>query len=454
MKIIFKIGFALTLLIPSLIFSQTGKIVRISKTEDINPAETSISINPNNPENIVAAFLSYDNKLPGYIDNTYSSFDGGLTWKEVRTDNPEKRIQGDDAVAFCDDNIVFHSYLSFYGLENENLKQPSSGIFISSSKDGGLTFPVRAVLVDHINTSAPMEDKPYVATDNSDSSKFRNNVYIAWTHFQQYGSRSSSDSSQIYFSRSIDSGKTFSPAIRISTTGGDCRDSSNTVEGAITSTGPNGEVYVVWAGPKGLVFTESLDGGKSFSTEKVIGYIYHGWDSDISGIDRANGMPVTKTDISNGKYRGSIYINWADDRFGDNDIFLKYSRDRGKTWSNDIRVNDDKMNNGKQQFFSWMAVDPIDGSVNIVFYDRKNTDGNMTAVTLARSVDGGNSFINYNLNIPPFDCNKNIFFGDYTGIDAYNGFVIPIFMHFVERKKLAVSAALIHFKAGTLDELK
>ena len=454
MKKVFKIGLTLALLITPIVFSQTGKIVQISKTDDFNPAETSIAINPSNPENIVAAFISYDKKLPGYIDNTYASFDGGLTWKEVRTENPDNRIQGDDAVAFGTDNIVFHSYLSFYGLGNETLKQPSSGIFISSSLDGGLTFPVRAVLVDHINTSAPMEDKPYVTVDNSDSSKYRNNVYIAWTHFQDYGSRSSSDSSQIYFSRSIDSGKTFSPAIRISTTGGDCRDSSNTVEGAITSVGPKGEVYVVWAGPKGLVFTESFDGGKTFSAEKVIGYIYHGWDSDISGIDRANGMPVTKTDISNGKYRGTIYVNWADDRFGDNDIFLKYSRDEGKTWSNDIRVNDDNIKNGKQQFFSWLAVDPIDGSVNIVFYDRKNTDGDLTEVTLARSIDGGKTFKNYNLNVPPFTCNKKIFFGDYTGIDAYNGFIIPVFMHFIDDKNLAVSAVLVHFAAGTQNELK
>ncbi|MHB1686286.1 MAG: sialidase family protein [Ignavibacteriaceae bacterium] len=435
-----------------IVYSQSGKVVQVSKPGDKNPVEVSLAINPKNPQNIIAAFLSYDKDLPGFTDFTYASFDGGLTWKEVRTDNPGKRIQGDDAVAFGGDGIAYHSYLSFYGLENEKSKQPSSGIFISSSKDGGLTWQQRSVVVDHINTSAPMEDKPYVVTDNSDSSKFENNVYVAWTHFQLYGSKDPADSSQIYFSRSIDSGKTFSSPIRISTTGGDCRDSSNTVEGAITAVGSKGEVYVVWAGPKGLVFTESLDGGKTFSPEKIIGFIYHGWDISIPGIDRANGMPVTKSDLSDEKYKGSIYVNWSDDRFGDPDIFLKYSRDGGKTWSNTIRVNNDSISNGKVQFFTWMAVDPVDGSVNIIFYDRKDTFGNLTGVTLARSIDGGNTFVNYKINIPPFDCNSKIFFGDYTGIDACDGFVIPSFMHFTDKANLTVSVALFHFKPGTQEQ--
>ena len=436
----------------SIAYSQSGKVVLVSMPDDRNPVETSIAINPKSPKNIIAAFLSYDKGLKGFTDFTCTSFDGGLTWKEVKTDNPQKRIQGDDAVAFGKDGIAYHSYLSFYGLENEKSKRPSSGIFINSSSDGGITWPTHSIVVDHINTSAPMEDKPYVVVDNSDLSKYKNNVYVAWTHFQNYGSNDPADSSQIYFSSSIDSGKTFTSPIRISTTGGDCRDSSNTVEGAITSVGPEGEIYIVWAGPKGLVFTESVDGGKTFSPEKVIGFIYHGWDMKVQGIERANGMPVTKTDLSNGKYKGSIYVNWSDDRFGDPDIFLKYSRDGGKTWSNTIRVNDDSLRNGKAQFFTWMSVDPVDGSLNIVFYDRDDTFGNLTGVTLARSIDGGKTFVNYKLNVDSFDCNNKIFFGDYTGIDAYDGFVIPIFMHFIDKINISVSAALYHFNPGTQEQ--
>jgi len=435
-------------------FAQSGKIVHVSKPGDHLPAEVALAINPKNKNNFVAAFITRIDTIPGITNYTYSTMDGGETWKKVLTSNPENRVEGDDGLAFSSEGIVFHSYLSFYGLWKQKSERPADGIYVSASTDGGLTWPVRAPVIDHINTAAPMEDKPYVVTDNSPNSPYKNNVYLAWTHFQVYGSHNPADSSQIFFSRSVDSGKTISRGIRISDTGGDCIDSSNTVEGAFTAVGLEGQVYVVWAGPKGLVFTESKDGGKTFGPNKVIGFIYHGWDFDVPGIDRANGMPVAKVDISNSPYRGTIYVNWADDRYGDPDILLKYSRDEGKSWSNPIRVNNDKIDNGKYQFFSWMAVDPIDGSVNIVYYDRKNLDSTMTGLTLARSIDGGKTFVNYKINQKPFNCNPKLFFGDYSGIDAYDGRVVPIYMYFKNENELAVNAAVFDFKPGTQEQIK
>jgi hypothetical protein len=46
-----------------------------------------------------------------------------------------------------------------------------------------------------------------------------------------------------------------------------------------------------------------------------------------------------------------------------------------------------------------------------------------------------------------------VFFGDYSGISAYNGRVVPIFMHFGADKKLAVSVALFHFKPGSQEQI-
>jgi hypothetical protein len=94
--------------------------------------------------------------------------------------------------------------------------------------------------------------------------------------------------------------------IRISDSGGDCVDSDNTVEGAVPSVGPNGEVYIVWAGPLGLVFDKSTDGGLTFGKDKVIGNMPGGWDFAIDGLDRANGMPVTGVDLSNGPNKGTL----------------------------------------------------------------------------------------------------------------------------------------------------
>ena len=119
-----------------------------------------------------------------------------------------------------------------------------------------------------------------------------------------------------------------------------------------------------------------------------------------------------------------------------------------------MRVKDDQVKNGKVQFFTWMAVDPADGSINMIFYDRRDTEGTQTRVILARSVDGGKSFVNHKVDLPPFAINSNVFFGDYGGISAHEGRVVPVFMHFVNESSLAISAALFRFKPGTQELVK
>ncbi|HET7285946.1 MAG TPA: hypothetical protein VFI71_00705, partial [Pyrinomonadaceae bacterium] len=109
---------------------------------------------------------------------------------------------------------------------------------------------------------------------------------------------------------------------------------------------------------------------------------------------------------------------------------------------------------GKVQVFTWMAVDPADGSVNIIFYDRRDTSGTQTRLTLARSVDGGRTFVNHKIDVAPFTANSRVFFGDYSSISAYQGRVVPAFMHFVDDGHLAISVALFRFKPGTQEVLK
>src|SRR5262249_57524851 len=120
-----------------------------------------------------------------------------------------------------------------------------------------------------------------------------------------------------------------------------------------------------------------------------------GWSRRAAGLEWHYGLPVTGVDISRGRDRRSVYVCWIDTRHGDPDVFLAALRDGGATWAEPVRVNDDPPGNGKEQLFAWLAVDPRDGSVNVVFYDRREYKRTLTGVTLARSVDGGRRFVNY-----------------------------------------------------------
>lgn len=434
--------------------SLAQQVVRVSGVDAIDPAEVSIAINPKNLDNIVAAsFQTGRPPRPRAGSYNYVSMDGGKTWKTSPVANPKNLTQGDDTVYVGSDGTAYHAHLSFAGIRAARPPRAESGILVEASKDGGLSWSDSVPTINHINTVTPFEDKPGIVVDNAPGSSHEGNVYLAWTRFDVYGSSDPECHSQMYFSRSTDHGKTFSMPFRISDSGGDCRDSDNTVEGAVPAVGVKGEVYVVWAGPLGLIFKKSLDGGLTFGKDRVIGSMPGGWDFSVEGLDRANGMPVTGVDLSNGPNTGTLYVNWIDARNGDPDVFISSSRDGGENWTAPLRVNDDPLKNGKVQFFTWMSVDPIDGSVNVCFYDRRDTEGAQTKLTLARSVDGGRSFVNYRIDIPPFLCDPRVFFGDYSGISAYSGRVVPIFMHFGAEKKLAVSVALFHFKPGTQERI-
>ncbi len=166
------------------------------------------------------------------------------------------------------------------------------------------------------------------------------------------------------------------------------------------------------------------------------------WDYDIPGISRCNGLPVTVCDLSNGPYRGNIYINWTDQRNGtdDTDVWMAKSTDGGDTWDEPKRVNDDPA--GKQQFFTWMTIDQVTGYLWFVWYDRRNYTDNNTDVYMAVSRDGGESFFNFKVSEQPFLPTAGVFFGDYNNVTAYNNVIRPIWTR-LHQGQLSVWTAIV-----------
>lgn len=376
--------------------------VRVDSPQSNQPEEVSIAINPVNPNYLAAG---------ANINHFFRSSDGGYSWTTSFLTS-SFGVWGDPVVVYDELGYLYYGHLS-------NPPYPGywiDRIVIQRSTDNGLSWNDGA----GIGFLSPKnQDKEWIAVDMH-SSQFKGNVYVCWTEFDDYGSSNPNDSSRIKFSRSTDKGLTWSNAVTISDRSGDCIDSDNTVEGAVPCVGPNGEIYVSWAGPLGLVFDKSTDGGLTWGTDIFVSSIPGGWDFDVSGIYRCNGLPITACDTSQSPYRGNIYINWSDQRNGpsNTDVFFVKSTDGGNTWSSPLKVNDD--NSNRHQFFTWMTIDQTTGVIYIVFYDRRNTIGNATEVYVARSTNGGESFTNFKVSQSSFTPSSNIFFGDYTNIAAFN----------------------------------
>jgi hypothetical protein len=406
--------------------------------------EPAIAVNPKDPLQLTAAW-----QVPASV--AYSA-DAGQTWKVAAGTSPGNyRVSGDVSLAYDAAGHAILCYIAFDKLGTTNYWAQGAtrnGIFIRRSLDGGQTWEPEAItIISHESTPGiPFEDKPWVVADTS--GPHAGNLYIGWTQFTLAAS-------DLLFSRSTDGGKTWSNPIKLNSVSGLPRDDNGALEGFHGVVGPDGTLYTIWADRDGIMMANSHDGGATFSKQRRIvpaGPAYFG----ITGVSRSNGFPQIGLDPRSGveskndprsgveskndprsasaksagragKQGGNLYVAWSDYTNGDVDVFVASSADHGQTWRAPVRVNNDPIHNGNDQFFQWMAVDPASGAVNLIFYDRR-TDNQETIVTLARSTDGGKTFQNYAWDPDHFNAEGD-FLGDYLAITAFGNKVFGAWAH-------------------------
>lgn len=407
-------------------------IVKVNRTNN-DPEEVTIFINPKNPAEVVAG---------SNITNVYYSSDTGQTWTERTMKSSTWGVYGDPVVYANDSGHFFYCHLSQTKPPLTPNYEWLERIVVQKSTDGGKTWNDGAGIGF---SEGKVQDKEWICGDFSKKSKYKGNLYISWTEFDKYNSKSPTDFSRIKFSRSLDGGNTFEKFIVISDTVGDCVDGDNTLEGATPAVLPDGTVLVAWAGHGNIYLDKSTDGGKTFGKDKIIAAQPGSWDIPVAEIMRTNGMPFLVADNSGGKYNGNVYLLLGDDTHGDADIFLLKSTDGGTTWGKKIRINKDDIGNGKDQFLSHIAVDQTNGDIYIIYYDRRHSDNNLFIDTyVAYSFDGGETFTERRITDEPFAApGKEVFFGDYNGIAAHAGIVRPIWTD-VTKGRLEVKTALLN----------
>lgn len=373
--------------------------------------EPGVAVDPQNPQHVLAVFQ----------DNVHASYsqDAGQSWHAAEGVAPGNyRISGDVSATFDNQGHAFVCYIAFDKLGTFNYwahGATRNGIFIRRSLDGGRTWEADHIPVAEQKSEPgiPFEDKPYIVADTT-TGRFAGNLYIGWTRWRI-------PDSQMVISRSTDDGKTWSAPVEIDAHPGLPRDDNGAAEGFDGVVAPDGTLYAIWSQSDDIMLATSRDGGKSFSKARAIIHTAPIMFA-IQTLERANGFPQIAIDPKSKR----LYITWSDYRNGDLDVFISRSTDGGKKWSEPIRVNDDALHNGAEQFFQWLAVDPTDGSVDVLFYDRRGDPQNRKqVVVLARSTDAGRSFKNYTWTHEPFEA-SGVFFGDYTGLAAYGGRVYGV----------------------------
>ncbi|MBM4158094.1 MAG: T9SS type A sorting domain-containing protein [Ignavibacteria bacterium] len=404
------------------IFIQTNNQIRIYHTEfasftiypetrifpsSINQSEISAGVYLNSP-NIIFAGANTD-KGQGY----YYTLDGGLNWSGSDSLPGSVYYSSNPSVAYDNSGLLFFNYLDDYNV-------------VDKSSDNGATWSGRVIVPSSGNF-----DKSFLTVDNFPSSPYTGRIYNAWSNFNL-------SQPAIYFSYSNNSGVSFVTSQQIGNP-----LSGHYEQGVSMATGTAGEVYCIWAAPTliypytedYLVFSKSTNGGINW-TVPVTAIDINGIRGPILSTNiNANGFPSIAVDRSGGIRNGYIYVTWAQRNLSpagsDADICFAYSSNSGSTWSTVKRVNDDALNNGKQQFHPYITVDQSNGLIAIVFYDTRDVISEDSCNTyIALSNDGGNNFINIKVSNTaqkpvPLQGYSEGYYGNYIGITAQNGLILP-----------------------------
>jgi hypothetical protein len=376
----------------------------------VHPDYTDIVLNSNNSTDwdghTVKEFYGAD---------YFYSFDYGQTW-EGSIYGAGGNNGGDPAAAIGRNGWYYVGYL-YWGQQ------------VAYSTDNGIHWTRVEVTDEH-------SDKGHLWVDNSLSSPYEGNLYCAWTNWVA----GSPDKGEIEFSRSIDSGISWSPPDNISS--GVSAGDHNL--GVNIQTGPNGNVYAAWAlydywpaDENAIGFAKSTDGGETFEDavriiENIRGIRHTGTSKDM----RVNSCPVMAVDISGGPNNGNIYLVWANigepgvNVGPDIDVYMIKSTDEGSNWSDPLKVNQDPSGLGKEHYFPWITCDPITGDLHVIFYDDRNVARTDCEVFVATSRDGGATWYDFKVSDVSFTPAPILglvvgYFGDYLGISARAGKVYP-----------------------------
>ena len=284
--------------------------------------ETSIAVNPQNANNLVAGANDYRVccDFTGLNDGTgwaYYSFDGGQTWGNVQVPGltaetgataSMKKFDsaGDPSLAFSPDGVAYYVNIVFSRVSFV------TGVAVSTSRDGGRTWSAPNLLA-YGDAGNFFNDKEWIGAGPNGK------VTVTWTKFSQGPKGAGYKQSPIVSANSKDYGQTWNNQ------GSPVSDKAHPFDqGSQVQYGPDGALYVSYEATSpvfgyttdAMVVARSTDDGATFQT-KELARVYD--DSDCYPVFagrqtltdmhfRLNSYPSMSVD----PLTGEISIAWTD----------------------------------------------------------------------------------------------------------------------------------------------
>jgi hypothetical protein len=244
---------------------------------------------------------------------------------------------------------------------------PLEHIYAAPSRDGGRTFlpSARVDAGEPVPSSASLDNKwaPTVAT-------WGRWIYVLWTDFRNYNW-------DIYAAHSLH-GLRFTANVRVD----DAVGLERIHDHPAVAVDRHGALHAVWADRRAqdpvtaIRYARSDTRGQSFGpSQRVDAATYH-FDPDH---DTPNNQWQPTIAVSG----DDLFVAWQDNRFGDNDIFVARSRNRGESFEVDERV-DDSGSDPSNQYRPTLAVDEIAPGGRVLYVAWEDERRGPASITITR----------------------------------------------------------------------
>jgi hypothetical protein len=353
--------------------------------------ETSIAVNPTNPQNMIGGANDYQLGLNpgGHVSETVLSrahvtFDGGRTWSEYPLNsNSAYQATGDPAVAFDASGHAYYATLGFRFVGPRTAQNPD--VLVADSGDSGRTWSVSRVAAGSGNEGSvgDLLDKEYIAAWGD------GNAIVTYGDFR-LGRKGSFISARIFASVTHDAGQTWSKPRVIS-------GSLDEAFVSVPTVAADGRIYVAF-----LNTTDLSTGRDDYEVVQVnpqSGARVAGPFKVATVIDGATDYPIA---FGRQTYQDSLFRTWAagnitadpsnaahlavvwsdmrnsvtpapTDPYAavtNSDVIVSQSFDGGRTWSQPVALAAPG-----DQWMPWGAYDAA-GTLHVGTFDRSQDPAN------------------------------------------------------------------------------
>ena len=327
--------------------------------------EPYLAANPDNPQHLVVAWMGWKFGQ-GIVIKTRVSFDGGNNWSEAVAlpHTSSGFTSADPSIGFDRDGRAYIAYVDFSGFD---VSPVEGSIFLCKSVDGGLSWgaPVEVLNINADPGKQPI-DRPWIAVDISEG-PHSGNIYITSMNAKE----ASGPPYNPYLSISTDAGESFEPWRYLDTLGWEANLVPQPMPTpTVAADGSLHAIYPSWpelTSPAQYLIASSEDGGNSLSHHLV----FSAQPGQSLNEPLAKKGYLLRSDPADANHLLFFYLAKV---YDDADVFMRESFDKGQSWSEAQRINDDPADNGKMQDLVWADLDE-DGDLAVCWRDRRNAAG-------------------------------------------------------------------------------